>query len=187
MRLSTECGSCRDGEDGASRCCSPTNTGSAGVHAHSTAAILGKGLIRTRGCCGPPQSCVVSAGDARFPGRVPERAPSGRNRTTRMAHTGCRPACFDQCLWGKGTGCGGSQPTLSAALATCGVKPVARRRSALCHPCYACKPARLNDFSNPAPWVLSLPRLVLRRLMGYPCEDAAPTRLGSAPVQETGA
>jgi hypothetical protein len=71
-------------------------------------------------------------------------------------------------------GCGGSQPTLSAALATCGVKPVARRRSALCHPCYACKPARLNDFSNPAPWVLSLPRLVFSRLMGYPCEDAPP-------------
>jgi hypothetical protein len=34
-------------------------------------------------------------------------------------------------------GCGRSQPTLSAALATCGVKPVARRRSAFCPPCYS--------------------------------------------------
>src|SRR5206468_12330408 len=41
--------------------------------------------------------------------------------------------------------------------------------------------------SNPAPWVLSLPRLVFSRLMGYPREDTALTRLGSAPVQETGA
>src|ERR1700687_484523 len=106
-----------------------------------------------------------------------------------MSKTPCEPLPIVSRLsaGSRKVGCGGSQPTLSAALATCGVKPVARRRSALCHPCYACKPARLNDFSNPAPWVLSLPRLVLSRLMGYPCEDAAPTRLGSAPVQETGA
>src|SRR6266436_5654995 len=36
--------------------------------------------------------------------------------------------------------------------------------------------------SNPAPWVLSLPRLVFNRLMGYPREDTALTRLESAPV-----
>ena len=76
---------------------------------------------------------------------------------------------------------GGSQPTLSAALATCGVKPVARRRSV------PRESARLNDFLKSSALGAVAPEAGFQQTDGLSPRDTALTRLGSAPVQETGA